>query len=61
MLNRLNLSHYVVVASDNPRYYYELYDPKSMVFVCYYQHRKLEGKALDKKSIKNMRRILNGF
>ena len=61
MLNKLDLSNYVVISSNNPDYYFELYEPKSMVFVCYYFHKKLEGKPLGKKSMTKMRRILNGF
>lgn len=59
MLNRLNLADYIVVASDNPRYYYELYEKGSMLFVCYYHHRTHEGKQL--KNVVRRRRQLTGF
>jgi hypothetical protein len=60
-MNQLDLSLFVVVASDNPKYYYELYSKDTFLFVCYYFHRTHEGKSLDKKSMVKMRRILHGF
>jgi hypothetical protein len=61
MLNKLDLSNYVVISSNNPDYYFELYDKVTLCFVCFYFHKYKEGKSLGKKSMQNMRRVLNGF
>ena len=59
-MNQLDLSQYLVVASDNPKYYYEVYDKNTFLFVCYYFHRTHEGKTL-KNVVRQRRRILGGF
>jgi hypothetical protein len=49
-MERLDLSEYLVLPADgNPNYKYELYDLNTGLFVCYYKHRRLEGKPLPKK------------
>ena len=34
MLNKLDLSQYVVFTSGNPNYFFELYDKDTLCFVC---------------------------